>query len=262
MIACVTFETFKVSNPIKYYETPIVHIIHYVRDINSESAKQYLLFYNRVCDLIRDNNPNSQIIEHLEDVSDFQGMLRTIDSIIMEEYSLHPKSDIFINISAGTSEYVAAATISSMMFKDTIPIAVKTKKFTITGEDAIRDAYFKKGLPIGMTEDTFDPSIISKISIQRPNENLVKGLKVLRDMYDNNPSARASEIIDCLKKEGVWFRNSSNAIKTDESRYDLVCYHRDFVDRWLKLGWVVKDEYRHKYFITQEGDRIISTFYK
>ena len=262
MIACVTFETFKVFNPIKYYETSIVHIIHYIRDTNSHSTEPYSLFYNHVCEMIKEYNPESQIIEHSVDVSDFQKMLRTVDSIIKEEYRYHPNSDIFINISAGTSEYVAAATISSMMFTDTIPFAVKTKKYTVYGEDAIKNAYFKNNLPVGMTEETYDPAIISKITIERPNDDLVRGLKILRDVYDKKPGARASEIIDCLKNEGVWFRNPSNAVKTDENRYNLVCYHRDFVDRWVKLGWVVKDDYRHRYFVTQEGDRIISTFYK
>ena len=41
MVACVTFETSKVVEPALYYEINKAHIIHYVKDPDSESGKIY-----------------------------------------------------------------------------------------------------------------------------------------------------------------------------------------------------------------------------
>ena len=84
MIACVTFETVKVTDPVKFYGCEKVHLIHYVKQRNP-SASVFGEFYDRVCEIIGKQNRNVQIEEHNRNVSDFPGMLSEILSIIESE---------------------------------------------------------------------------------------------------------------------------------------------------------------------------------
>ena len=86
MIACVTFETSKVVEPALYYEVNRAHIIHYVKDPDSESGMVYDSFRRRVCERLRDESPREvELVMHNERVSDFSVMLRTVLSIIQAE---------------------------------------------------------------------------------------------------------------------------------------------------------------------------------
>ena len=51
MIACVTFETVKVTDPVRYYECSKVHIIHYTKE-TSDKKTMFSEFYDRVCEMI------------------------------------------------------------------------------------------------------------------------------------------------------------------------------------------------------------------
>ena len=42
---------------------------------------------------------------------------------------------------------------------------------------------------------------------------------------------------------------------------DSVYYHRDYVSKWISNGWVEKDDFYKRYVLTDEGRRIIETFY-
>ena len=47
----------------------------------------------------------------------------------------------------------------------------------------------------------------------------------------------------------------------NEKSSNAVYFHREFIERWLKHKWIVRDESGKKYIITDEGKRVIETFY-
>jgi hypothetical protein len=257
MITCVTFETAKVTDPIKFYDTKRVHIIHYAEDPKKDPGKMYMEFYERVCELILENNRrdnennNFEIIEHFRNVNDFTVMLRTVLQIIEEENNREDPSDIYVNISSGTSHYVSAALIASMMMPDTIPFSVSSN-FLI---DNVRDIFYKDGRPVGLTESIKEYNPLPKYTIPIPDRTLVLGLRVLNDLNKNKPLPRGPDIIKVLKDKGLWRRDS------DKAESEAVYYRRDYVDKWLSNKWVEYDDFKKRYFLTKEGEMIINTFY-
>ncbi|MBR2254414.1 MAG: hypothetical protein IJ856_01125 [Candidatus Methanomethylophilaceae archaeon] len=264
MIACVTFETAKVVNPVMFYEVNKVHIIHYIRDPLAESSKIYLSFYDRVVDVIRERSPlDIEIVEHIEKVSDFSAMLRTVLKIIQDERAEDDGSEVYVNISSGSSEYAAASAIASMMVPGTIPFSVGTKQYTVATED-IPKVYFENGLPVGLTKDTYDPKTIHSYSIAIPDEVLVRGLRVLEERNRDGLQVTGPKMIESLKEKGIWYRKTEVSDPEKKARQRLteaVYYQRDFVDNWSANGWVAKNSRTGKYEVTEEGRAVLGIFY-
>ena len=260
VISCVTFETVKISDPVKYYDATRAHLIHYIRDgLDESKSRIYREFYDRVCENIKGSGRDVEIIEHNEIVSDFSVMLRTILSIIDSEQRAG-ECDIYVNISAGSSEYAAAATIASMMSKDVTPFSVGTKTFTISEEDEIKRTYYVDDMPVGLTSSTREPKVLPVYVIERPPEHLVRGLRVLQEEIRKKHSTSSAKMGPLLKEKGVWVRDGKVTEGREKQSYALN-YHRDFMKKWLELGWVVKDELRKKDIITDKGMNVLNTFY-
>ena len=264
MISCVTFETVKITEPIKFYDVNKVHLIHYIKDPGSDAGIVYREFYDEVCRLIGKNSDNRiEIEEHQERVSQFLPMLRLILKIIEKELKAEEPVDLYINISAGTSEYTAAAVIASMMNPDVIPFSVGTDEYTVR-DDKIRDAFYKDGMPLGLTEKVFEPVTMPKYSMPMPERNLVLGLRMMDEMIKAKRNVKGPNVIKGLKENGLWRipeveldRHGNPKPRKGESVY----YHRDYVTKWVSKGWVVKDDFYKRYVLTEEGKRIIETFY-
>jgi hypothetical protein len=67
-----------------------------------------------------------------------------------------------------------------------------------------------------------------------------------------------------LKEKGLWRRLGENMDQYGNMRPekgDSVYYHRDYVSKWISNGWVEKDDFYKRYVLTDEGRRIIETFY-
>ncbi len=160
---------------------------------------------------------------------------------------------MFINLSSGTAEYVAAATLISMMHPDSIPFMIRTRDYVVSPEQ-ICSICSINGSPVGITRETYNPQLIPKIDVKMPDENLVKSLRI----YVNS-NMRASSVIASLKENGLWVRDFDDG--PNRKKYELVYYHRDFVKRWIAEGWVFKDEYRNRYLLTDKGERVLNTFY-
>ena len=257
MIACVTFETCKVTDPVKYYGCETVHIIHYVK-ASSPKKSVFSDFYDRVCDIIRSENGDSvEIVEHVGSVSDFSRMLSTVLSIIEKEQS-EGDCDIFVNISAGSPEYSAASAIAAMMSENVLPFSVNSREYSVSTDEEIIRAYYRDGKPVGLTSATYDPRKMPKYSIDKPPEHLIRGLRVLKELNDSKKRAKSTDIIPILKERGIWFRENSVG---SGKQSDTVNFHRDYVSKWLENGWVYKDTLRKRFFLTDEGENMIKTFY-
>lgn len=267
MISCVTFETVKITEPVKFYDANKVHLIHYVKDPGSKNGMIYQEFYDHVCRVIyKDSNDKTEIKEHKERVSQFLPMLKLILKIMGEELNSDEPVDLYINISAGTSEYTAAAVIASMMNPEVIPFSVSTDRYTIKS-DKIRDIYYANGVPVGLTESICEPFLVPKYNISMPDRNLVLGLRILKEANRSGHSAKGPEVIKRLKEHGLWRRSGEGPFdKADVGgskieKGDSVYYYRDYVSKWLMNGWIEKDDFNKRYDLTEEGLRIIDTFY-
>ena len=257
MIACVTFETAKVADPVKFYECNRVHILHYTKE-GAPRRNVYREFYDETCRLIHEQNGDCiEIEEHNGSVSNFSRVLASILAIIETEQK-KGLCDIFINISAGSPEYSAAAAIAAMMSENVIPFSVNSKAYSVASEEDIRKAYYIDGRPVGLTVSTYDPRAMPKYSIDKPPEHLVRGLRILHQRNEGKLRSKSTNIVPILKEKGLWFRDES---ESDRKQSDAVNFHRDFVSKWLERGWVVKDELRKKFVLTDEGVNIIETFY-
>lgn len=264
MVACVTFETSKVVEPALYYEINKAHIIHYVKDPDSESGKIYDSFRRRVCEWLESESPREvEIVEHNERVSDFSVMLRTVLSIIQMENSGEEGCEIYVNISSGSPEYAAAATVASMMVPGTIPFSVNTKEYTVS-TDRIRDVYFVDDQPVGMTKTTYPPRTMPIYAINIPEEHLVRGLRILGHRNEAKLSVTSGRMVEALKEAGLWYRDTESDDpdrKANQRQTEAVYYQRDFISKWLKNGWIVKDDLRNRYILTESGTTVIGTFY-
>lgn len=264
MVACVTFETSKVVEPVLYYEINKAHIIHYVKDPDSESGKIYDSFRRRVCERLESESPREvEIVEHNERVSDFSVMLRTVLSIIQMENSGEEGCEIYVNISSGSPEYAAAATVASMMVPGTIPFSVNTKEYTVS-TDRIRDVYFVDDQPVGMTKTTYPPRTMPIYAINIPEEHLVRGLRILGHRNEAKLSVTSGRMVEALKEAGLWYRDTESDDpdrKANQRQTEAVYYQRDFISKWLKNGWIVKDDLRNRYILTESGTTVIGTFY-
>ncbi len=266
MIACVTFETSKIVEPALYYEINKIHIIRYIRDPDSESGKMYEEFRQTVCDRLNAESPREiEIVVHNEHVSNFSDMLRTVLGLIQSEKTEAGDDDceVYVNISAGTPEYSAAATVASMMVPGVTPFSVGTKEYTVSSEKA-KEIYYIGGKPVGLTKSTYPPRAVPVYPINIPEEHLVRGLRILHEKNIAKLSATSGTMIPALKEAGLWYRDTETndpEKKQKQVQAEAVYYQRDFIAKWVGNGWLKKDELTKKYALTPEGESIINTFY-
>ena len=256
VLSCVTFETYKIVDPVVHYAATKVHLIHYT-DRSDPRNIIYAEFYEQVCRMIKKDLPKCEIVEHEATVFDFTTMLRTVLSILNGE----DEADVFVNISSGTSEYTAAAVIASMMIPGTVPFSVSTEEYSIPDKD-LRKIYYKNGVPLGLTAVTREPKALPHYRIDVPDEYLVKGLRILDEKNTEEGAVSGTAVIDALKESGIWYRkDKGKETEAETKRYEAVCYQRDFVDKWKYNGWIDKDRKTKKYYVTDSGRVVLDTFH-
>jgi hypothetical protein len=278
VISCVTFETAKIIEPIKHYQATHVHLIWYTKDPGSESGKVYKKFYDHVYNECKSLPLVDKIEGHNERVSDFTTMLSVVLDIIQRERKEDALCDIYVNISAGSSEYAAAAAIASMMASQkessatgtTTPFSVATKEYTVPVE-MIPEIYFDKDdkeVPIGLTKEVHDPVRMPCYHIEMPERHLVTALRIFYNRKKSKqPVTNTKMIAELEKNEEIWFHGETYIGKRDEDsdkekRSKTVYYQRNFIDKWKDKGWIQKDELTKKYTVTEQGEMILRTFYK
>jgi len=271
MIACVTFETSKITEPAKFYDADKVHLIHYVKPLGeNDDQKEWLSktrfyreFYERVKEIILKTDKKIVIVEHSEfPVYDFSAMLSTVFEIIRCERENNKGSVIYVNISAGSSEFAAASAIAAMMFAEekdveVIPFSVGTKEYTVPNEK-IEELYYSEGKPVGLTKIAREPVSVPVYPIGRPDVRLVHGLRVLKERIDKNRPISSSKMVGALTEKDIWKKRPVR--EGGRNNNEAVYYYRDFAKRWLDAGWVEKGEDR-EYVLTEKGKTIIGTFY-
>ena len=261
VISCVTFEVAKVVDPIEYYEATKVHLLHYdKKDPDRKDSSVYGEFYQEVVRRLGNCSRKIEITEHNCPVYNFSEVMRTVLSIIQEEIvKCDGNLDVYVNISAGTSEYSAAALIAAMMNTDVaLPFTVSTDQYQVP-HDMIRSVYYENGTPVGLTKTTREPSAVSAYPIASPPEDKVLALKILKDQIQVNDTCAAT-MMALLRDAGIMepYETRDN----DKPQQKAVMkYQRNFVDYWINNGWVEKVSKR-KSVVTQLGEDVLNVFYE
>jgi hypothetical protein len=148
VVSCVVFETYKIVQPIEHLKgAGKVYLIHWISKRNPEGGSIYRDFYSRNVEMLSKVIDPTSIIEVIAEVYDFKKMLATILSILREERARG--NEVFINISSGTSEYAAAATIASMMVPGVRPFSVRTGNGRYPGRSASGRFTMRTGCRLG-----------------------------------------------------------------------------------------------------------------
>ena len=251
LISCVSFEVAKIVDPAIYYEATRVHLIHYGKE------EVYQEFYDEVVKRLDEGLPKATVIEYGDDpIFDFERMMNLVLRIIRVEQKEYPSADIYVNISAGPSEYCAASLIASMMMKNITPFNVSSEKYQVP-LSKIKDVFYEDGRPIGMTKTTREPNAFSTYAIQKPDEKLVLGLGLLDEQMANKRPTSAPVMIPLLAENGLIDYTKTDFGKPDQK--STMNYQRNFIDRWLSNGWVEKVSKREM-MITDEGRTILDVF--
>ncbi len=258
MICCVTFETVKVTDPVKYYGCDKVYVIHYIKD-GAEKGNVFRDFYDRVVEILEEENPGIEIEEVHGSMNMFDNMLATVTRIIETEQALWKGNcKIYVNISSGSPEYAAAGAIAAMMAENVTPVSVKSKSYSVGTTEEIKEVYYRDGKPVGLTSETYEPQKLPVYAIPKPEEHLVRGLRVLCEAQRNRRRSKSSDIVPVLKEKGIWYMEDT---KRNPKQSDAVRYHRMFVKKWLEKGWVEYKQLQKKYEVSDAGKKVLATFY-
>ena len=267
VISCVTFEVAKVVDPIEYYEATRVHLLS-----TSKEGDIYREFLDEVCRRIADYSKRTQIVKHISEedengnydftVYDFQSVMREILCIIQDEIETHGENnvEIFVNISAGTSEYSAASLIAAMMHNEcTLPFTVSTNEYAVSG-DLIRQIYFDGDRPVGQAKTCKQPRALSAYPIAKPDKEKVLALAVMKEQIEKGDSC-AAKMMQILHEKGLFDDYSKKEYNNKPEQKDIMKYQRNYVDFWMDNGWVEKQSKR-RYRITEVGEDVLSIFAK
>jgi hypothetical protein len=257
VFACVSFETVMVVKPAVYYGAEEVRLFHYSREGKDQI---YGRFYDQVEKDLRAKLPGVRIIEYASDpIYDFPKMLRALLAGIREARE-SGAGEILVNASSGPAQFTAAAVVACFM-TGARAFTVGTRKYTVSEKD-IEKLYFRDGEPVGLSEDTYDPRLITDFPIEPPDENMVRSLRVYAELRGANSQASAPTVIAALKEKGLWtYTAKEGAERTPQGQKETMYYQRHYVDEWRSRGWIAKDDPRSKYDLTEDGKNIIGTFY-
>jgi hypothetical protein len=271
VISCVTFDTVMITDPIVHYDATIAYLVHY----SKRDGDDYSVCFDRVLEILEENF-NTKVVDYLLresgsdsgsidteigkekkltvfDVRDdkvyrFQDMLRVLFSIIRKERLVSSKNPIYVNISAGTSEFSAAALVASMMFENVEAFSVGTREFTIKGLEPYTDRETNKF--IGISKSVYPPRAINGFKVEMPEKNNILALR----LYYETGFPSATKMIRSLKDENLWDRPDDN-MPNEKMRFQ-----RQFIDKWLNEGYIDRKG-RGKYSLTPHGRFAIDTYY-
>jgi hypothetical protein len=252
VISCVTFDVAKIVSPILYYEASRAHLIHYAK------TDVYKDFYDEVCKRIGESMPKCEIVEHEAEVFDFSRMMNIVSGIMEKEMSTEGTCpDIYVNVSAGTSEYSAASLMASMMHDGVMPFNVPTEKYTVS-TDMIKEIYYSEGRPAGLSLTVKEPKLISTFSMEMPDRGQVIGLGIIKRRLEKKEPISAAAVIPELDDLGlIKCTNTPGTNKPNQNT--LMNYQRNFVDKWIANGWAERISKRGMR-ITPDGEAVLKMF--
>jgi len=262
VVCCLTTEVVKVVEPILFYEATRAHIIAYPDSDESDPDAQFFAsFLDEAKNRIQWYGRTGLTVDHAN-VMDYQEMLRTIIRIIAAERSRCGEAvDIFVNISSGTPEYIAAAMLVAMQNRDVVAFSVRTKARSIVTDDAIR-ALSVDGRPVGSTSEVSEPTMVMNFGPEMPEDKFVVCLGVMKELNESVKPPGFADIINRMKEECVWdYVPESNKTRTDDSQKERMYFRRNFIDPMVEREWILEDPVkRNRYLLTEKGEAVVDVY--
>ena len=250
LMACLRYDVVKIIESIRAYSPQHVITFH---DMFSDPSNQRMIFAERFQHILEDEFTNTSYHNFEMKQKDFRDISKTLELAVVFLNNLMNYPDIFINISAGTNEFAAAATMTSMIHENVTIFTQDEEEDNLT-PDAIQKIYYKGGVPTGPVTKVSEPRAIDVYHVTPPSKPLILGLRILDENMKAGKSLMAKDMIKIFMDEGIWMRDGP-------SQNDNVLYLRDFVDKWIANGWVIRGQMRNQYRITEKGRMMLDTFY-
>ncbi|MGE4212180.1 MAG: DUF6293 family protein [Candidatus Methanomethylophilaceae archaeon] len=287
MIACVTTEVVKVTDPAIKLNVDIIHLLNYVKKADSRDPNQISreeLFESVYQENVKKLKEAGIWVKEHRDVPIFifDEFFRTIYKILADEKKWG--SAVYVNISSGPPEYSAAAAIASMMMDgvELFTVGAKASGYTVPFERQ-KELLMHDGKLVGSAFEVYDPIKIDKFPLPTPDLKLLNALKIFASIPEVNRSnvkvirelilhrawRFSSSDDDCALGTSVEFEdtNGEKLISVDKDLYakrqnkEAVQYQRAYIDSWKEKGWIEKSEINGKrYRLTKTGQRYIDTF--
>jgi hypothetical protein len=242
VISCVTFDTVKIVEPVKYFRADRVYLFH------KADKKPYIDFLDEVRSQL--DRLEIENIEIFSDVNKFDVLMPDIIDILKKETG--DGNRVFMNIEAGSAIFSSAALIASMMY-GAIPFNVGTEKHMI--ED-YRSYYDDKGRPVGLARAVREPYLLPGFNLEKPHDKLVKGLKIWNEVKTKFGNRKLKETVIRMEKEGL-LEDCMERNKVTHS--GQMQFRRKYLLKWIDRGWVSKDE-NNIYVLSTNGKMIVKIF--
>lgn len=288
MVAYVSTEVIKVTEPAKLMKIDKIHLINYIKEVEPDDERRqirksvYEKVYNRNIEIFQEEK--IEVVPHRDvPVFEFDECFHAVYEILINERK--KGSYICVNISSGPPDYVAAASIASMMVEgvEIFTVGTNIDGFTIPIEkleDSLRD---DNNQLVGTAFKINDPIRIDRFPLPTPDLTLLKALNVFASVPENKRS-NVNVIRELIKKQ-AWKCSSSNenrmigtSVELEDEygnlidngnindysrlqRKEAVQYQRSYIDRWKEEGWIEKSEINGKrYRISKKGERYLRIF--
>jgi predicted transcriptional regulator len=242
VISCVTFETVKITDPIKFYKADKVYLLHMA------DRKIYKQFLDAVESTLKDIEIEYEKV--YTTIYEFTPTLKELLKIIRTEKALG--NHVYVNVEAGPQIYGAAAIVACMM-EGGHPFFVGTKTFTIK-----EDKYFDGDTPIGLSREVYDPMEVPTFRLKRPKEHVVQAFRIWNEMRKNGKIMTDNLIINALEQNnliGDIYDEGGRKI----SYKAKMGYRRKYLEKWISEGWIKKTD-RGRYDITEFGEVAVEAF--
>jgi hypothetical protein len=268
VITCVTFETVKVVKPIRELRAEKVYILHY--DSGAKKPNVYSEFYQEVVRQLQELGLGDEdILERNVKVFRFKDVMSELVAIMSKERDAG--NEVYVNVSAGTMEFAAAATVAAMMVKGVKPFTVHSRKYTVSGDEKVRRTFSIDGKLVGQCCEAAEPVELPTFHIDPPPRDLVIALRELRKLKEAKRSTKYTVMIQAIKDAGAWTYDPEKEAKfkaADPRRGERIMqaekmyYSRHYIDGWIRHGWVDGKAGRGRELtITDAGENVTDVFY-
>ena len=246
-IAPVGYDIDRVVLPLK---TMVADRVWLVKERNEREDKG-IVYFQKVTDWLGTNLPQCDVkIETCALIDrDLYDILRTYRKIIEIESANH----IFINVSTGTKIHSIAGMLVSMIFKedkmDISPYYVVPQNYDGKTEDG--------GTLITGCKDIFP---IPSYKIEKPRDDLVAVLKIIRELMQKNVKLTKNILIEELDKlHSLEIHARRDRSKQDEKSAKYRALDRKYIQPLINWNFieVVGDGRRKEIRITPEGENIL-----
>lgn len=241
VVSCVSFETAMVVKPIQYYRADKAYLLHYAKqapyDAFLKEVERQVGPLVKECECVKVN------------INNFKEVMRAVINIIRKENGMG--NHVYVNVGAGPNVFSAAALIACGMEK-AVPFNVGVKEYSIKDTSI----YYLDGKPVGLAKDVYDPYPLPEFEIKAPKGELVKGLKLWKNLSEQKGLMNTSNIIRKLGREGLMDGVTNERDRVTQAA--VMKYRRNYLEPWLKNGWLEKEG--RKLSLSEKGKSILDIF--